>query len=427
MVLPCGAKTFKREWADSIPRGATVYLCHDADAAGDEGAEKAARLIGGKTLRLRPPVEGGDWCDWSGSRDEFIELVEAARATRPPLRVVTAAEFASVDEPGAGALVGSEDAALLPVNGDGMFYGDGGAGKTTLGIDLAFHLAAGDPWLGIQVPRPVRVLLVENEGPRPLFRGKLRRKLAAWEGSPIADRLSVLENPWGRVSFADPDCRAALAEEIAARACDLVVVGPLTRSGMNEAGTLQDVAHFMELVAQVRALAGRAVAVVFVHHENKGGKVSGAWEGAGDTLFHVQAQGQGKVRLHVQKARWSSEHHKSTLQLVWADGEGFRLEDTAEVDDETLAEQIIAAIAAEPGIGWTRIEEATPGVARKRRRDIRDRLLRDGRIVNVVKGKDGAEVALDSCPERRPASLYVGDDPTISHLRPASGADGAQV
>jgi hypothetical protein len=30
------------------------------------------------------------------------------------------------------------------------------------------------------------VLLVENEGPRPLFRKKLRCKLAGWQGSPLA-------------------------------------------------------------------------------------------------------------------------------------------------------------------------------------------------------------------------------------------------
>jgi hypothetical protein len=63
MVLPAGALTFKREWAAAVPRGARVFLCHDADEAGDQGAEKVARILGGRTVRLRPPVEGGDWCD----------------------------------------------------------------------------------------------------------------------------------------------------------------------------------------------------------------------------------------------------------------------------------------------------------------------------------------------------------------------------
>ena len=49
MVLPAGARTFRREWAALIPRGATVALCHDADEHGDDGADRAARIIGGRT------------------------------------------------------------------------------------------------------------------------------------------------------------------------------------------------------------------------------------------------------------------------------------------------------------------------------------------------------------------------------------------
>jgi DNA-directed RNA polymerase specialized sigma24 family protein len=81
MVLPAGARSFKRGWAALIPRGATVALRHDADEDGDAGAAKAASIIGGKTLRMRPPVEGGDRCDWDGERAEFLEVLAAtARA-----------------------------------------------------------------------------------------------------------------------------------------------------------------------------------------------------------------------------------------------------------------------------------------------------------------------------------------------------------
>jgi len=79
LVLPAGALAFKREWADQIPRGATVYFCHDADQAGDEGAAKAAALLGGVTVRLRPPTK--DWCEWEGEREQFVELVRAACET----------------------------------------------------------------------------------------------------------------------------------------------------------------------------------------------------------------------------------------------------------------------------------------------------------------------------------------------------------
>jgi hypothetical protein len=349
-----------------------------------------------------------------------------SRGSVDQLEIVSLNEFVSVDEPGAEALLGDAGAALIPENSAVMTYGDGGAGKTTLMIDMGFHLAAGDDWLGVRVARPVRVLFVENEGPRPLFRQKLRRKRESWAGSPVADRIHILQAPWAQLSFADANARTILAAALRAHEIDVVIIGPLTRSGMNDAGTLQEVSAFMALVDETRRLAGRSVTFVLVHHENKGGKVSGAWEGSGDTLLHVQGQGHGRTRLYVQKARWGSDHHGKTFNLVWTDGAGFRVDDSPQLDDEAIADKILDCVTAKPGTGWTDVEKATPGVARERRKAVRDGLLAAGRIVNVVK-EDGRERVIGHVPERRAAHLYRGDDPTIAHLRRDPGADAAQA
>jgi hypothetical protein len=341
------------------------------------------------------------------------------------LEAVPLEQFAAVEEAGAEALVGEPGDVVIPVGGDVMVYGDGGAGKTTLCVDLAFHAAAGDDWLGIPVARPACVLLVENEGPRALFRAKLRRKREGWTGSLVEGRLLVVEAPWAKLSFDDQACREALATLICDHGIDVVIVGPVTRSGMNEAGTLQHVRDFMQLIAAVRELAERHVTFVLVHHENKGGQVSGAWEGSGDTLLHVQGQGHGRTRLYIQKARWSSSHHATALNLMWTDGDGFEVEDKPVLDDQAIADMILAAIQDDPGAGWGQLEQMTPGVNRQRRRDVRDGLFAAGRIVNIV-SLDGSEVALDRCPERKPARLYLADDPTITHLRPDPGAAAAQ-
>jgi len=161
--------------------------------------------------------------------------------------------------------------------------------------------------------------------------------------------------------------------------------------------------------------------VILIHHENKGGQVSGAWEGAGDTLFHVQGQGHGRTRLYVQKARWSSSHHATALTLLWTEGEGFAVEDKREPDDAAIAEAILAYVREHAGTGWGKVEESVKGVRNEKVRDVRDGLLSARMLVNVVKGK-----ALDHIPERTAAGLYVADDPTIQHLRPAPGTDGAQ-
>src|SRR5436190_1860788 len=118
------------------------------------------------------------------AEDDGIEFApHMPRLVAPSLDVVNLDTFVDVDEPGAEALLGDADEALIPEGGDVMIYGDGGAGKTTLCLDAACHFAAGDDWLGIRVSRPLRLLLIENEGPRPLFRRKLRRKRDSWKGS----------------------------------------------------------------------------------------------------------------------------------------------------------------------------------------------------------------------------------------------------
>lgn len=368
------------------------------------------------------------WAERNGNpRYERIALKVAERGAAEPFHVATIQSFAAIDEPGAEAFLGDADNALLPQGGKSMFYGLAGAGKTTLALDLALHLAAGDPWLGIPgPPRPLRVLLIENEGPRPRFRRKCQRKLEAWTGSALGDRITVLDAPWARFSFGPEADRQRLATFVREEGVDVVIAGPVTSSGMNEAGTLQEVRDFAALVDETRQLSGGHMSTILIHHENRAGQVSGAWEPAVDTLFHVQGQGHGRMRLYVEKARWASDYHATSLSLVWADGEGFAVEERDELDDETLGELIVAAIAAKPGTGWRKVEEATPGSNAQNRRAVRDGLFLAGRIVNVVKGDDGQLVALDHCQEAKAAHLYRADDPTISHLNPTSDAVGTQ-
>ena len=320
--------------------------------------------------------------------------------------------FSNEDEEGAAPLVGDEENVLIAEDGDVMAYGDGGAGKTTLLVDLALHLGAGDDWLGIPVARPVNVGLIENEGPRPLFRKKLRRKLRGWTGSPLEGRVLQLTEPWGEVSLDDEWARAALAAQIVKLELEVVIIGPLSRSGMNEAGTLQQVRDYTELLKDVRRRAGRRVTFILVHHENRGGQVSGAWEGAVDTLFHVQAQGHGQTRLFIQKARWSPQHHKQKPQLVWAAGDAFEVVEEEERDDNTVADEILAFVREHGGCGWTRVDEAVPGKA-TRLRAIRDNLLSGGRLVNR-----GSEARM---------KLWHADDPAADEAEPLCVQTGCEA
>ena len=82
----------------------------------------------------------------------------------PPLVAVEAAAFAAVDEASAEPLLGDEAGTILAAGGSAVWYGDGGAGKTTLGLDQALHLCAGRDWLGLPVPAPLLRVLDRERG-----------------------------------------------------------------------------------------------------------------------------------------------------------------------------------------------------------------------------------------------------------------------
>lgn len=377
---PGGAGKWRSEFGKPL-HGARVVIVADRDERGRDHARQVARSLESiaAAVQIVEAAAGKDAADHLAAGrglDDFAPAQNTAAGTDDPpseppdpseprtLSIASLEKFVAVEERGASPLVGSGDDVLIAEGGDALVYGDGGAGKTTLTIDLAFHLAAGDAWLGVPVARPVRVLLIEAEGPRPLFRRKLKRKLNGWTGSPVQGHLAIFDEPWAsEFTFTDAAWRAALAERVREGEFDVLVAGPVTRLGMDAAGTLQEVRDFLRLVDDVRRQSGRHVAVLLVHHENKGGSVSGAWEGSGDTLLHIEARGPGHTRLHVQKARWSSTHHGQTLELTWTDSEGFEVEVTERDYHDQIAELLadgkwrtareIAAKrdASQPGIG----------------------------------------------------------------------------
>ena len=275
---------------------------------------------------------------------------------------------------------------ILAAGGSAVWYGDGGAGKTTLGLDRAFHLCAGRDWLGLPVPRPCKVLWIENEGPRGKFREKLRAKLAAWDGPPLEGRLHVLEQPWSMFTFADDRHRAELAALIRELGIDVVFAGPVQRLGVEGGGTPAEIQVFVNLLERVRAELDRPLAYELVHHENKAGDISGAWEGATDTLAHVQARGNGHTAIVWRKARWASTLHGKTWKLDWRAGEGFAVDETPETTDDVIADQLLALVHEAPGKSWNGYTELLQGKG-TRKRLVREQLLEDGRLVNAGSAK----------------------------------------
>jgi hypothetical protein len=297
----------------------------------------------------------------------------------------SAADFAAVEEESAETLLGDENGAALDAGSLLIMFGDGGAGKTTLTVDGAVHLTTGVDWLGLPVPRRLRVLMVENDGPRGPFRRKVRAKLASWDGPKPGDHLLMLEEPWGEVSLARADHRQALAAFMREHEVDLLVAGPIVTLGMVGGGTPDEVAAFEGHLRALRGLLERPLAVWLIHHENVRGQISGAWTRVPDTLLHVTQAGNGHTRLLWKKARWSAALHGTTMPLRWADGESFELDEHEPVSEEDIAAAILDAARANPGGSWNAVGGGVTGKGQTKAA-VRDRLIAERELVNRGKG-----------------------------------------
>lgn len=141
------------------------------------------------------------------------------------------------------------------------------------------------------------ITLIENEGPRGKFRQMLSEKTASWRGADFTANVHILEEPWTRFTLQDETHRRELSTHISTTDTDVVVMGPLATLGMVGGGTPDEISTFERLLTALRALLERPISFWIVHHENKAGDVSGAWERVPDTLCHVQARGNGHTAL----------------------------------------------------------------------------------------------------------------------------------
>jgi hypothetical protein len=356
------------------------------------------------------------------------------------VRVVPLADFAASDEVIAEPLVGDADKRLLPAGSTLVLYGEGGSGKTTLAIDLACHLAAGADWLSFPIGRPCRVLLLENEGPRAEFRLKLRRKLANWAGPDLANRVLVLEEPWAQIDLRRGQDAAELAGALARHEIDVLLAGPIRRLGLEGGGTPAETVAFMGLLDRVRRDANRPVAAVLVHHENKGGDISGAFEAEFDTVIHVKPDASQRTHVTFRKSRWSSRIHRRKAILGWVlDRDGFDVlqsdldADTHAVarnaEDEAALEWVVAFVTTTPGVARGLAESAycEAHIDPKTGKPKRGTRARARRAINTQETlAEELRNRPDDDPERRALlrlAIRNGERGNAKYLYPANHAD----
>jgi hypothetical protein len=261
-------------------------------------------------------------------------------------------KFVTHNYPPAEPLLGDGSGIRLAKGSLLLVYGGDGAGKSTWTIDAAAHLAAGIPWLGIAVPRPVRCLLIENEGQGALFQAKLARKRESWTGPDFAENLHVLAAPWGEFSFADEDARRDLTGYCDDYGVELVMANPTLGLGVAASGRPDETAQFVDWLRECGLWDRRAFWLN--HHENKAGQISGDWGRHPDTKVLLRKDGNAqRTKLTWEKTRWATlAPGEREVMLDWVtETEGYTVTPlgTAEtVSEDVLVQRLVEYLNDHP-------------------------------------------------------------------------------
>jgi RecA-family ATPase len=248
-------------------------------------------------------------------------------------------------------LVGGTDDCIIPALGFALLIAKGGKGKTTFCIEFALHLAAGVAYLGLEIPRPLRVLFIENEGPREPFRRKLERKLEDWPHE-IEGAMYVYDETWGHARLDVPDFVSRLNQFCTEKAIDLVIGDPLDSLGMEGEGTPSETRAMVDRFKQAGLFSERAWFVP--HHSRKESvqdavdEAAGAWSGRPDAMLALEKRKENQARLAFAKVRWQGRERGAYLLDFDPDTETFTFVKEEEGEERDYVVDVEAFLEGKP-------------------------------------------------------------------------------
>lgn len=248
---------------------------------------------------------------------------------------------------------------LLSSTGMTVMYGESGAGKTFVGIDLACHVGAGKPWRGMPVEQGV-VVYIAAESPE-----SVQRRIWAWKQRHDVKHLPVLVIT-SNVDLLNGDAAELVAlvrqiRESRGRVC-LTVVDTLARAMTGNENAPEDMGKFVAACADIREASEGHVLVI--HHCGKdiakGARGHSSLRAATDVELEV-TNGEAGGCIRVTKHR--DEAGGTTY--------GFKLE-TVELGTNSKGRVVTTCVTAETEAPESAAREAP---ARPRRLTDKGKLL----------------------------------------------------
>ncbi|MEQ1952258.1 AAA family ATPase [Mesorhizobium yinganensis] len=263
-----------------VPAASSVIICADNDESGtgqDAANALAQRLhdIGRPSVRIAIPDEvGQDWNDELLHSDADPDILwdairKAKRVKDRGIRAIRLDELVEMNFPPPEFLMKP----WLAVGNIAMIHSARGSAKTWLGLSVSYAMAESKELLGWTAEKPRRVLFVDGE----MGIAALQKRLShmglsknLWVLTPDQFYNRQLSKP----DIATKEGQEVLNKIIEAEGIEVIVldnISTLVRTGVeNEAES------WMPLQEWALAQRQQGRAVVFVHHEGKGGKPRGS-------------------------------------------------------------------------------------------------------------------------------------------------------
>jgi len=249
---------------------------------------------------------------------ELIAEPEAPAAPAKPRKLV---EFAS--EIDLAQIIANKERALvrdLIHRGDtAVLYGDSGAGKSFCALDLGWHIARGERWLG-RVVRRAPVLYVALEGIEGFRQRMTAIKSERGDAGQWFARLSVsvalIQSEAGAEGVkTTAEACAYLAAEVG-EPVGLIVIDTLSQAiaGMDENATDVMSAFIRERMGAISKLTGACV--MAVHHTNKAGQIRGSSTlyAASDVVLRADCEKDEKGNKVGERRQLSAQKVKDGVE-----------------------------------------------------------------------------------------------------------------
>lgn len=206
----------------------------------------------------------------------------------------------------------------LPAGVVTLLSGHGGAGKTSLALAMAAHVAAGEPFAGLEVIRSPVAFGSLEDGPE-LVHLRLRRIVDAYglDAGAVLDNFTLVDGSTGDAVLAREDSGVLSGTptyEALADAADghrLIILDNASDAYGGNENARAEVRGFMRLLAGL-ARRNNAAVVLLAHIDKASAKVGGSGQTySGSTAWHNSAR--SRLSLVLEDDNVHLYHEKSNL------------------------------------------------------------------------------------------------------------------